>query len=121
MEKETRVQAAGRPSAELVEQWKAQYGDVYELSPENEDAAKEGVPEVLYFRLPGRPELSRMAKTAMTDSLKAFNNLCMDCVLWPDKSALVAVFDKKPGLMISLGAKVQQLVGAGLDFTHRRL
>jgi hypothetical protein len=107
---------------ELTAQWKEQYGEVYEIKPDNpEEALKEGLPDAFYFRLPGRPELSRFAKTAMTDSLKALNNLCMDCVIYPDRSVVSSLFDHKPGLAISLGAKVQQLVGTSLDFTHRKL
>lgn len=107
---------------EMVEQWKSQYGEVYEVKAESaEDAAREGIPEAFYFRLPGRPELSRFAKTAMTDALKALHNLVMDCLLYPDRNAVTALLEKKPGLIISLGSKIQQLVGTSLDFTHRKL
>lgn len=107
---------------ELIKRWKEQYGDVYEIKPDSyEEALKEGLPETFYFRLPGRPELSRFAKGAMTDTLKALNNLVMDCLLYPDKAVVTALLDRKPGLAVSLGSKVQQLVGTSLDFTHRKL
>lgn len=102
-----------------IEVWKQQYEDIYEL---NADADEGDSPiPTFYFRKPGRMQLSRFAKEVMKDALKGMNALVFDCLLFPDRDTVEALFKKKPGLIISLGGELQKLVGTSQDFFVKRL
>jgi hypothetical protein len=106
------------PNEEQIKEWKQQYGEVYEISGEPEDA---GEPMTFYFRKPGRADLSRFAKEVAKDMLKATNNLVFGCLLHPGPEVLRKMVDEKPGLVLALGAELQKIIGSSQDFLSRRL
>lgn len=107
-----------KPTEEQLENWKSQYGDVYELTGETEDGSQS---YYFIFRKPGRAALSRFAKQVMSDALKAMQNLVFDCLLYPDQDAVRKLFDEKPGMAISVGSELQKIVGTNQDFFVKRL
>lgn len=107
-----------RPNGEQLEAWKAQYGDVYELTGETEDGSQT---YYFIFRKPGRAALSRFAKQVMSDALKAMHNLVFDCLLFPDQDEVRKLFEEKPGMAISVGSELQKIVGTNQDFFVKRL
>lgn len=105
------------------QEWKAQHGDVYELIAEETD---ENISELgnttIYCKAPGRVELARFVKDAATgDALKAQNNFFFGCLLYPDAEVIKRISDKKPGIVIALGNKLQELTGINQNFTMRKL
>lgn len=106
-----------RPAQEEIERFKAEHGEVYEIGTETEDGRR----LTFIFKKPGRSELSHFARTAMKDALKAMNNLVFDCLIWPGPDRVTAILDEKPGYLVGLGAKLQELVGLNEDFFAGRL
>ncbi len=107
-----------KPAQEQVEAWKAQYGDVYELTGETDDGSQR---YQFVFRKPGRAALSRFAREVMGDALKALHNLVFECLLYPDADAVRRLFEEKPGMAIAVGSELQKLVGTNQDFFVKRL
>ncbi len=106
---------------EQIKQWKAEHGDIYKLSGEIQDDKDSFVLHTFYFKKPGRVQLSRFAKEAMSDALKAQNNLIFDCRLYPDETVIRELFEKQPGLIMSLGAELVKIVGMNQDFLSEKL
>jgi hypothetical protein len=114
-DKEPKVGTGVSPAQ--IEQWKQQYGDVYEIRDDGFD----GEQLLFYFRKPGRPQLSRFTKEAMKDAFKAVNNLVFGCLLHPSEEVVRRLFDEKPGLAIAVGNELQRIVGTNQDFLSRKL
>ncbi|MCL4514152.1 MAG: hypothetical protein M1379_00935 [Firmicutes bacterium] len=108
-------------SKEQIEKWKKEFEGVYELRAETDDDKPEEVPLTLYFKRPGREELSRFAKSAAGETLKATSQFVFDCRLYPDEQVLRKLFEEKPGLAISIGNKLSEIVGVNQVFTVKRL
>lgn len=101
-----------------IEQWKQQYGDVYEIA---DDGFGETEPLTFIFRRPGRPQLSRFTKEAMKDAYKAMHNLVYGCLLYPSEERVKQLFEDKPGLAIAVGNELQRIVGTNQDFLSKKL
>lgn len=110
-------QPEARPAPEEIARWKAEHGEVYEIGTETEDGRR----LAFIFKKPGRVALSHFARTATKDTLKALNNLVFDCLLWPSADQVRAIMDEKPGYLIGLGGKLQELTGLNEDFFAGRL
>ncbi|MEW5897743.1 MAG: hypothetical protein AB1652_01030 [Bacillota bacterium] len=105
-------------SAEQIQEWKKEYGEVYEVRSDSEEETS--LP-VLYFRKPNRQDLSRLFKEIMQDIYKALNNLIFACLLYPSAEVVRKAFDDKPGLVLSVGGELQKAVGANRNFFTREL
>ncbi|MBE3574539.1 MAG: hypothetical protein IMW99_03655 [Firmicutes bacterium] len=105
----------------LESELKAKYGELYRLQTELEDADGRLSELRIYARRPHRVHLSRFTKEATRDTFKALTTLILDTVVWPDKDELARLFEERPGLVISLGAELQHLVGSNQDFLRSRL
>ena len=103
------------PSEEQIEQWKSQFGEVYQLTSEDDELL------VFYFRKPDRTHLSHFAKKAMGDTLKALHTLIKDTLLYPSHEVVSKLFAEKPGMVIPLGSELQTIVGTNQDFLAKKL
>jgi hypothetical protein len=106
------------PNEDKIQEWKQQYGEVYEIASDVDDA---GEPMTFYFRKPGWADLSRFAREVAKDMLKATNNLVFGCLLHPSPDVLRKQVEEKPGLILALGAELQKIIGANQDFLSRKL
>lgn len=61
--------------------------------------------------------MSHFVKQVVSDALKAMYNLAFDCLLYPDQDTVHKLFDEKPGMAISVGSKLQGIVGTNQDFS----
>lgn len=104
------------PTTEQINQWKAQYGEVYKISSDNDDLEL-----TLYFRKPLRQHLSRFTKSVMGDSLKAMHNLVQDTLIYPDMAAIAPLLTEKPGLIVPIGTQLQEIVGTNNSFLAKKL
>ena len=106
---------------ELKSNWKRQYGEVYEISAENDLEQEKNEPLIFFFKKPSRPNLSRYIKEAMKNAYKAMYNLTFDCLLYPDRDAVSKLVQEKPGLIIAIGNELQEIIGVNQDFFSRKL
>lgn len=106
-------------SEEKIQEWKNQYGDVYEIKDDELNEGK-ALPE-MYFKKPERKDLSRLAKEMMKDSFKAVNNLVFGCLLHPAAEVVKKSFDEEPGCAIRVAGKLQEVIGLDRDFTVKKL
>jgi hypothetical protein len=104
-----------------IENWKKQYGDVYQITVDDPEECPELAGVQIICRQPGRAQLSRLVKDIAGDALKAQNNFFFDCLLYPDAELVKQIVDKKPGLMIALGNELQKLTGTNQNFTTTKL
>lgn len=116
-------QGLNEPTAEQLEQWKAQYGrrNVIRLEQaveDDEDSGQETL--VVYCRKPSPQHLGRFANTAQKDAYKALRDLVFDTLLWPDAERVKVAVEDQPGLAIAIGGKLQQIAGTNADFTVKR-
>jgi len=101
--------------------WKAQYKDVYELSID-EEVPNELSGIRIICRAPGRVEMSRFIQDVTKgDALKAQNNFFFGCLLYPDVEVIRTATDQKPGLVIALSNKLNEITGLNQNFTIKKL
>ncbi|MDQ7790055.1 MAG: hypothetical protein U1D96_05405 [Eubacteriales bacterium] len=106
------------PDPKQIEEWKKEYGEVYELSADTDDSDQ---PQQYYFQKPGRKHLSRLSKELMKDAFRGMENLVFGCLLHPSEEVLRAELQKKPGLVIALGGELQKIIGTNQDFFTKKL
>lgn len=107
------------PSDEQLAEIQAK-GTVHELRAEvyvDEDTVTE---VVFYVRAPHKAHMMRFAKVAFKDGWKASEGLLVDTVLWPSREHRRVLFERWPGLVLTIAGEVNKLGGAA-DFTVRRL
>lgn len=95
-----------------AEALKAKYGKVYRIGltvPIDDDETKEFS---YYFKRPSVPSYDRYIKTAsqvgMTKASKAF---MLDAVVDEDKERLTADMEEYPGVALTVGGKLTELLG----------
>jgi len=106
---------------EQIEQWKKEYGDVYQLTGDVDTEEDLGASQVFYFRKPGRKDLSRFVKEMAKDMYKATNNLVYGCLLYPSADVVRKMAEEKPGLILALGGELQKIIGSSQDFLSKKL
>lgn len=123
MEENKSLAKTAEEMAAKIEEWKRKYPKgVYLLRSEEVDDCPELENVDIYCKTPEREELSRFIKDATGgDALKAQNNFFYNCLLDPDPSFIKTIADKKPGIIIALGNKLQELTGINQGFTMRKL
>ncbi|MGE5607412.1 MAG: hypothetical protein ACM3YE_17200 [Bacteroidota bacterium] len=106
-----------------IKEWKAKYGDIYDLSIDDPEECPELADKRIICRQPGRTHMSRFVKEIASggDALKAQNNFFYDCLLYPDAEVIKQATDKKPGLIIALGNTLQKQTGINQVFTVKKL
>lgn len=113
-----------------IEAWKAKYKDVYQLSvdlDDDEEKTSDVIDSLTALRIicrePGRNELSRFIKDVVGggNAIKAQNNFFYGCLLHPTAEVLQKIVEQKPGLIVALGNKLQELTGMNQNFTLKKL
>lgn len=106
---DTKITGAIKTDAEAL---KAKYGKVYRVGltvPIDDDETKEFS---YYFKRPSVPSYDRYIKTAsqvgMTKASKAF---MLDAVVDEDKERLTADMEEYPGVALTVGGKLTELLG----------
>lgn len=95
---------------EQIEQWKAQFGEVYKIQTDTEN------PMVFYFQKPARTHFSRFIKDSMKDAYKAMHTMVNDLALHPSKEKLAQIFQERPGLVVAVGNELNKIIGVSEDF-----
>lgn len=110
------------PLEQRIDQWKEQYKEVYELQTDDPEECPELASLRIICKRPDRTSLSRFVKEASSgDALKAQNNFFYGCLLYPDAEVIRNVAEQKPGIIIALGNKLQELTGTNMGFTMKKL
>jgi hypothetical protein len=99
---------------EQIEQWKAQYGEVYKIQTDTDNPNEK--PLVFYFQKPARTHFSRFIKDSMKDAYKAMHTMINDLALHPSKEKLAQIFQEKPGLVVAVGNELNKIIGVSEDF-----
>lgn len=107
---------------EQIDKWKQEHGEVYKITGEIPlDDNNDPEPQDFYFSKPGRIHLSRFAKEAIIDALKAQNNVVFGCLLHPAPETVQQLVAKKPGLIIPLASELLKVTGLNQDFLAKKL
>lgn len=114
-----KTQVQPEVSDEQLAQWASRHGEIFEVEAED-DEHEEIAGRVFYFKVPGKPELSRFIQKATKNAYNAMRWFVFDLALHPSKDELERIFAKKPGLLVSLGNAVQKKTGVGADFSVRK-
>lgn len=119
-DKKTDNQSKKKKLQEKINDWKEQYGEIYEIAADVE-FEQNSEQMIFIFRKPNRQHLSRYIKTAMKNAYKAMHTLVFDTLLYPDKDKVSKMVEEKPGLIISLGNELQDIIGVNQDFFSKKL
>lgn len=100
-----------------IEALKAKHGDIYLLTADMEE---EGTLEVV-VRKPGRPQFGRFAEEVARDTYRAMNNLFFECLVEPEADRMRGLFERYPGLLMSLANRLLSLAKANLQVLEKKL
>lgn len=107
------VNTKSEVTKEQIDQWKAQYGEVYKIEIDTDNLEEK---KVFYFQKPARTNFSRFIKDSMKDAYKAMHTMVNDLALYPSKEKLAKIFQEKPGLVVAVGNELNKIVGVSEDF-----
>lgn len=94
-----------------IEELKVKYGKVYKLSasvPVDDDTSTEFV---FHFKRPSVPSYDRYVKTASSGITKASKAFLLDAVVEEETTELAAAMEENPGIAISIGNKLTEILG----------
>lgn len=94
-----------------AEELKNKYGKIYEISasvPVDDDATTEFV---FHFKRPSVPSYDRYVKTASNGITKASKVFLLDAVVEEESEKLAAAMEENPGIAISVGNKLTEILG----------
>lgn len=99
-----------------LEELKAEHGDIYVLTIEEDDDDHE-----LVVRMPTRAEFDRFTASDEKKANRALVQLVKDCTLHPSKEELGKLFNSLPGLGLSFGKELARLAGAMRDVRTKKV
>lgn len=93
-----------KPTENEIEVLKTQHGQLHLLELDDEAVVAKAPTRALWKRF-------RAQTQDETKRLIAAENLVRDCVVWPAKNELEAMWERKPGLIESFGSELLELAG----------
>lgn len=113
------IPAAALDTAEAMRQ---KYGKVYRIGisvPDDDETERE---LAYYFKRPSIPAYDRFVKTMSKIGIaKASKTFLLDSVVDEDKDRLIADMEECPGISITIGNKLGELLGLGNDVNLKKL
>ncbi len=110
------------PGTNTAEAMKQKYGKVYKVGvtvpvdDENEQEIS------YYFKRPSIPVYDRFVKTMSKIGIsKASKTFILDSVIDEDRERLIADMEEYPGISITIGNKLGELLGLGNDVNLKKL
>ena len=110
------------PGTNTAEAMKQKYGKVYKVGvtvpvdDENEQEIS------YYFKRPSIPVYDRFVKTLSKIGIsKASKTFILDSVIDEDRERLIADMEEYPGISITIGNKLGELLGLGNDVNLKKL
>lgn len=110
------------PATDTAEAMRQKYGKVYKVGvtvpvdDENEQEIS------YYFKRPSVPVYDRFVKTMSKIGIsKASKTFILDSVVDEDRERLIADMEEYPGLSITIGNKLGELLGLGNDVNLKKL
>lgn len=119
MEDQKKTESAAISSVETMKQ---KYGKVYKVGitvPVDDESEQE---VSYYFKRPSLPVYDRFVKTMSKIGIsKASKTFILDSVIDEDRVRLVADMEEYPGLSITIGNRLGELLGLGNDVNLKKL
>ena len=113
------IEAAEEKKAEEL---KAKYGKVYKVGVTIPVDDIDSLDMTYYFKKPSLPAYDRFVKTMnKVGASAASKRFLMDAVVDEDKERLVAVMDEYPGVAITVGNKLSEILGLTDSVNLRKL
>lgn len=110
------------PAPDTAETMRQKYGKVYRVGvnvPVDDETEKE---LSYYFKRPSIPVYDRFVKTMSKVGIsKASKTFILDSVVDEDKDRLTADMEEYPGISITIGNKLGELLGLGNDVNLKKL
>lgn len=110
------------PTPDIAEAMRQKYGKVYRIGisvPDDDETEKE---HTYYFKRPSIPVYDRFVKTMSKIGIsKASKTFLLDSVVDEDRDRLVADMEECPGISITIGNRLGELLGLGNDVNLKKL
>ena len=110
------------PAPDSAEAMRQKYGKVYKVSvtvPVDDEESKDFS---YHFKRPSVPSYDRYIKTASKIGMtKASKTFMLDAVVDEDRERLIADMEEYPGISITIGNKLGELLGLGNDVNLKKL
>ena len=110
------------PAPDSAEAMRQKYGKVYKVSvtvPVDDEESKDFS---YHFKRPSVPSYDRYIKTASKIGMtKASKTFMLDAVVDEDRDRLTADMEEYPGISITIGNKLGELLGLGNDVNLKKL
>lgn len=110
------------PTSDTAEAMRQKYGKVYRVGisvPDDDETEKE---LAYYFKRPSIPVYDRFVKTMSKVGIsKASKTFLLDSVVDEDRDRLVADMEECPGISITIGNRLGELLGLGNDVNLKKL
>lgn len=122
MEDVKKTEAAVPGTANAAEAMKQKYGKVYKVGV-TVPVDDENEQEISYFfKRPSIPVYDRFVKTMSKIGIsKASKTFILDSVVDEDRDRLVSDMEEYPGISITIGNKLGELLGLGNDVNLKKL
>ncbi len=122
MEDVKKTEAAAPGISNAAEAMKQKYGKVYKVGV-TVPVDDENEQEVSYFfKRPSIPVYDRFVKTMSKIGIsKASKTFILDSVVDKDRERLISDMEEYPGISITIGNKLGELLGLGNDVNLKRL
>ena len=110
------------PATDTAEAMRQKYGKVYKVGitiPIDDEESKDFS---YHFKRPSVPSYDRYIKTASKIGMtKASKTFMLDAVVDEDRERLIADMEEYPGISITIGNKLGELLGLGNDVNLKKL
>ncbi len=122
MEDVKKTEAAAPGTANAAEAMKQKYGKVYKVGV-TVPVDDENEQEISYFfKRPSIPVYDRFVKTMSKIGIsKASKTFILDSVVDEDRDRLISDMEEYPGISITIGNKLGELLGLGNDVNLKKL
>jgi hypothetical protein len=101
-------------TTEIIDELKAEHGEISQI---------DGIEHDIVIVAPSRAQFKRF--TELSNDVKkrdrAKDGIIADCVVWPDKEALSALFDVRPGYRETISNVLMEAAGIVGDATAKKL
>lgn len=100
-----------KPTEQQMAEWKEKF-KVITLQGEFEDEVM-----TIIAKKPSRVSFERYQEEVLKKGIKAMRQFVKENILFPDPETVEQMFKEKPGLVAGISNPLQEMMGAGVDFT----
>ena len=111
MEEKNLQDKPAKPTEQQMAEWKEKF-KVITLQAEIDDETM-----TIIAKKPSRISFERYQEEVLKKGVKAMRQFVKENVLFPDPETVEQMFKDKPGLVVGISNPLQEMMGAGVDFT----